>query len=238
MQLNLPGRYIITFLLLLLVMLELHEIVHIVVGRLICGCWGTRDFNVWNLCAGCDSNSVAWLATAAGPLFSFMLMWVGMFWLRAVHPGKRALGFSLIFANIPFGRITTVMMGGGDEMVVTRYFLKDHYSRTQMILLCSAIVLALGVPPIIMAYNAITNKRRWLYIAGFLTLPLLFLLLYVLTFLNSLLTRGFLSTPFIMGTPLFIMLHTAVAIILLVILRKNLVSLNAAAKWASMAVLN
>ncbi len=120
------------------------------------------------------------------------------------------------------------MMGGGDEMVVTKNFLAGQWGRTPMIILCSFIVIALGVPPIVKAYETLTNKRKGLYIAGFLTLPLLFLLLYVLTFLNGLLTKELLATPWVMGTPLFITLHTAAALILLLLLRKNLLSFNAA----------
>lgn len=226
MQLRLSFSYIITFLLLTIVMLELHEIVHITVGRLICGCWGHRDFNVWELCEGCgNAQSLSWLATLAGPLFSFSMMWIGMGLLNSVNLKKRALGFSLIFANIPFGRVSEAMKGAGDEMVVTRYLLKDDFSSTQMIVLCSIILLMFALPPIISAFNMITNKRRWLYLVLFLTLPLIFLLMYVLTGLNSLLNSGFLSAYWIMGTPLLITLHTLLAIVLLIVLFRNLFSI-------------
>ena len=226
MQLRLSFSYIITFLLLTIVMLELHEIVHITVGRLICGCWGHRDFNVWELCEGCgNAQSLSWLATLAGPLFSFSMMWIGMGLLNSVDLKKRALGFSLIFANIPFGRVSEAIKDAGDEMVVTRYLLKDDFSSTQMIVLCSIILLMFALPPIISAFNMITNKQRWLYLVLFLTLPLVFLLMYVLTGLNSLLNSGFLSAYWIMGTPLLITLHTLLAIVLLIVLFRNLFSI-------------
>ncbi|GAB4021719.1 hypothetical protein GCM10028808_67450 [Spirosoma migulaei] len=154
-------------------------------------------------------------------------MWLGMGWLKSTNPDRKALGFSLIFANIPFGRISTVMMGGGDEMVVTRQLLKQDFSRTQLILICSALVLLIVIPPVYKAWQVLTNRRAWLYLIGFLTLPLLFLLVYVLTGLNSLLTMGFLATPWIMGTPVFITLHTAIALAVLIFLRKNLLSVAA-----------
>ena len=229
MHIRLSFSYLFTFLLLLIVMLELHEAVHMVVGYLICGCWGPRDFNVWSLCAGCRENQpLWWLATLSGPLFSFALMWLGMFWLGSAKSDKVMLGFSLIFANIPFGRLTTVMLGGGDEMVVTRNLLKNDFTRTQMILLCSVLVMGIAVPPVVKAFRLLTNRQDWLYMAGFLTLPLLFLLIYVLTGLSSLLNTGFLATPWMMGTPLFITLHTTIALIGLLWLRKNLLSLNSA----------
>ncbi|WP_461116012.1 hypothetical protein [Spirosoma jeollabukense] len=212
---------------LLIVMLELHETVHIVVGRLICGCWGPRDFNVWSLCNGCSKNHPHWwLATLAGPLFSFALMWLGTYWINTKESGKMTMGFSLIFANIPFGRISTVMMGGGDEMVVTRHFLTGAYSRTQMILICSVLVLGVILPPVINAFRILTNRWAWLYLIGFLTFPLLFLLLYVLIGLNTVLSNGFLATSWLMGTPILITLHTGLALLALVWLRKSLFSIN------------
>ena len=223
MHLRLSLSTIITFLLLLIVMMEFHEMVHISVGRIICGCWGPRDFNVWSLCDTCrDTRPLWWLSTFSGPMFSFAMMWLGMFWLYSSDLKMKALGFSFIFSNIPFGRITTVMMGGGDEMMVIRNFMKDDFSRTSMIAICSALVLAITLPPIIKAYKSLTNKHAWIYIIAFLTLPLLFLLTYTLTGLNTLLKNGFLSTAWIMGTPLLITLHTLIAFVLLMLFRKNL----------------
>ena len=228
MTLRLTLRYLLAFILLLLVMMEMHEIVHISVGWMICGCWGPRDFNVWELCDACEkSETLGWIATMAGPLFSFALMWLGMFWLSSVNSKKVAVGFSLIFSNIPFGRITTVMMGGGDEMVVVRHFMAADFSRIQMICGGTLIVLALGVPPIVKAFRIIQNKRAWIYIVGFLTLPLLFLLVYTLIGLNTLLVSGFLASPWIMGTPVLITLHTSIALIFLITFRRNLYSLKA-----------
>lgn len=227
MHLKLSFRYIFTFLLLVLLMLELHEIVHIVTGRIICGAWGSRDFNVWGLCKDCEkAHPLSWIATLAGPLFSFAMMWLGMWFLNAGDANKKALGFALVFANIPFGRISQAMMGSGDEMVVARHLLKSNFSATQTVWVCSAILLFLGLPPVVKAYRFIRNKYPWLYLPGFLTLPLVFIMLYVLNALNSLLFKGFLATPWIMGTPLLITLHTFVVLVLLVFTRKNLLLIN------------
>ncbi|GAB4045777.1 hypothetical protein [Spirosoma litoris] len=223
MKLNFSFSYLLAFLLLVIVMLELHESVHIIVGRIICGCWGPRDFNVWSLCTGCaNSHPLWWVATLAGPLVSFGLMWWGMLWLDAKESTKSSLGFSLIFANIPFGRLSTVMLGGGDEMVVTRQLLKHHFTPTQQLFICSILVLGIVATPVFKAYRVITNPGAWLYIVGFLTLPLLFMLLYVLTGLNALLNAGFLATPWLMGTPVLITLHTGIALLSLLWLRKAL----------------
>jgi len=226
MRIKLSLSYIFTFLLLLIVMMEMHELVHISVGRIICECWGPRDFNVWSLCKACANKSMGWLATLAGPVFSFTVMWLGMFWLTSPDAKKKAVGFAFIFTNIPFGRITTMMMGGGDEMVVVRNFLGNSFSRTQMILLGSALVLIVALPPIIKAFQVLTNKKSWLYVVGFLTLPLAFLLLYTLMGLNTLLDKGFLAAPWIMGTPLLITIHTVIAFLLLLWQWKNIYRFN------------
>jgi len=226
MQIRMSVSYIIAFLLLTVIMLELHEIVHILVGRLICGCWGSRDFNVWSLCVECKLDNLSWLATLGGPVFSFAIMWLGMFWLSSPNSNIKAFGFSLIFANIPFGRISEVMKGAGDEMVVTRHLLKSHFSSTQMVLICSGIILALGLPPIIKAFNILTNKNSWLYIIGFLTVPILFILIYILIGMNSLLNTGFLSTIGIMGTPVLITFHTIVTMLIFLFLYKKIFLLN------------
>jgi hypothetical protein len=213
MRLNITPSFILAFLLLLLIMMELHELVHISVARLICGCWGSRDFNVWSLCEDCKSTQpLWWLATLAGPVFSYVMMWIGRAMLSSNDIQTKALGFSLVFTNIPFGRITTVMMGGGDEMLVLRYLMQSTLTRREAIILCSMIVLMIATPPIIRAGRAISNQKSWMHIAGFLTLPLFFLLIYLLTGLNGLLITGFLSQHWIMGTPLLITIHTGIAL--------------------------
>lgn len=223
MQLKISASYIITFLLLTIVMLELHETAHIVVGRIICGCWGSRDFNVWQLCEGCDKvHSLSWLATLAGPVFSFSIMWLGRHLLFSSSLKMKSLGFSIIFANIPFGRISEAIKGAGDEMVVTKHLPGNYFSRTTIIILCSAIILIIILPPLLKAFAVVTNRRRWLYIAGFLMLPLVFILLYVLIFLNGILTHGFLSEPWIAGTPLLITVHTFLAFVMLFLMRRKL----------------
>ncbi|MEO5943498.1 MAG: hypothetical protein ABIP30_03615 [Ferruginibacter sp.] len=227
MQLRISASYIMAFLLLTIIMLELHETAHIVVGRIICGCWGKRDFNVWELCEGCEkAHSLSWLATLAGPVFSFTMMWLGRYFICSDHLKNKSLGFSLIFANIPFGRISEAMKGAGDEMVVTRHLLGNDFSRIQMVLLCSAIILIIIAPPLVKAFGMLPKHRRWLSIAAFLTFPLVFILGYVLTFLNGILTHGFLSAPWIAGTPLLITVHTLVACIILFLMRHKLLVLE------------
>lgn len=53
MKLKLSWSYVLCFLVFMFLMYELYEIVYISIGRWICGDWGRRDFNVWDLCEGC-----------------------------------------------------------------------------------------------------------------------------------------------------------------------------------------
>ena len=223
MRIKLSVAFIVTFLLLQIVMLELLEMVHIITGYLICGCWGVLDFNSWQLCNECNVNHpLYWMATLAGPVFSIVIMWLRMILLSSINGNRRIMGFLLIFSSIPLGRISEAMQGAGDEMVVSRHLLQQDFSRTEMILITTILLFSLMVPPLIKAARLLTNKRPWLYLLGFLTLPLIFILLYILVGMSLVLNTGFLSTPWIMGTPLLITIHTLLAIFLLWLFRKNL----------------
>ena len=77
MKLKLTPKFVLTFLALTFVLHEAHEIVHTTVGRIICGCWGERDFNVWGLCDSCQTNPLRIYSTLAGPVFTFIIIWFG-----------------------------------------------------------------------------------------------------------------------------------------------------------------
>ncbi|MGE0770445.1 MAG: hypothetical protein AB7K37_01950 [Cyclobacteriaceae bacterium] len=224
MHLQLTTRNIIAFLLFAVLMGEAHEMAHFFVGKLVCSCWpAERDFNAWRLCESCETGPYGFWATAAGPVFSMTLAWIGMFLLRSWDDRRKSLGFVLIWANVPQARIMTVLMGGGDEMVVMRMLTKGTALAPHYKWLTVAIVLLMALPPIIAAFRAVENKGGWLINIGFMVLPLLVLGSYGFVFLNGLLQRGFLAEPWIMGTPLFITLHTAlVLVVLLAAFRRHL----------------
>ena len=124
MKLKLTFHYVLTFLALTFVMHEAHEIVHTSIGRIICGCWGQRDFNVWGLCDSCETNPYGILSTLAGPIFTFIMIWYGSSLLDK-NNNQKVFGFSLIFANMPFARIFNLMIGGGDEVVVVNSLINN-----------------------------------------------------------------------------------------------------------------
>ena len=61
---------------------------------------------------------------AAGPALSYFMMWLGA-WV--VWRGRRPLlGLALVVAYVPFLRLLTAVMGGGDEGVLMRLWSPMH----------------------------------------------------------------------------------------------------------------
>lgn len=144
-----------------------HEFTHHVAGWLVCGEAGRMSLNRFVLANSCTGP---WLvSTAAGPALSYLMMWIGA-WL--VWRGKQPLiGFALVVAYIPFLRILTAAMGGGDEGVLMRVVFPDAGRWPAL-----ALVLALALPPLIVCFRALSNTRRTaVFFAAFLVplIPLL-----------------------------------------------------------------
>lgn len=225
MQLKLTTKYIIAFLALTFVMHEAHEIVHTSIGRLICGCWGERDFNVWGLCEGCsEAKPYSIIATFAGPLFTFAMMWLGASYLGKHNTlREKALGFSLIFANLPFGRILTASFRSGDE-VYGLGTLMEHGDLAWVLGL--SIVLGLSSFPLYRAYQIIENKRRIGWFLLFFLAPLAIDLLLVLGLMNTLLSQGVLASYWVLGSPMLVTLWTVLVLIIFLIMRKGIYDLG------------
>lgn len=220
MKLHLSAKNIFAFFLFAMVMGEAHEISHFMVGKILCGCWpDSRDFNAWSLC---DCELGYW-ATAAGPVFSMTLAWIGMFLLNHSQSQKQSFGFALIWANVPQARLLTVLMGGGDETVVMRNLTAGTSFETYFHWIAYAVVVVMALPPIVASFRTVKNKYGWLYNVSFMVLPLVVLGAYGFVFLNGLLEKGFLKNVWIMGTPLFITVHTLFMLVLLIgLFRKQL----------------
>jgi hypothetical protein len=221
MQLRLSPKFALTFIALIFVMHEAHEIVHTAVGRLICGCWGIRDFNVWELCEGClDQHPMAILSTFAGPLFTFAMIWIGYALLASQRSNEqRALGFSLIFANMPIARIITAAMGGGDEAWGVNH-LTGNFELSRVIGLTA--ILLLSVPPMVRAFRSIANAKRIGWFLLFLLAPMFIDLLLVLGVMNTLLEQGILADYWILGSPMLVTLWTAAVTVVYSATRKNI----------------
>jgi hypothetical protein len=225
--LRITWKFLLAFFALTLISGELHEQVHINTGWFVCGGYGPRDFNTWKTAADCANPSWTFLATAVGPLFSYLVMWVGAgLLLKAESAGYKAIVFALVFAPLPFARIFTAAMGGGDERVVLSNFLKGTLDPVTIKILATLIVTAICLPPVLIAYRSIKNRFRLLYVIGFLVLPLLVLSVYVFMFLNGLLFSGVLSESPILGTPLLVIVHFLLMAVFLAFSHRWLFEIN------------
>jgi hypothetical protein len=215
------GRYLIFFSSLALFLHELHELAHTATGRLICGAWGDRDFNLWRLAAGCTS----YVPTAIGPLFSYAVMFAGVVLISSTR--YRLLGIALALAPNPFARIFTALMGGGDEMVLARVIAGS--GKTPLLrLLVIAVVAALTLPPIIAAWRGLrgtSHRVRWYSTLLLAPMVLTGVLYFVIG--NRLLRAGVLVEPRIGGDPLLIFITTVLTGVLAAATLKPATSLDA-----------
>ena len=215
LRFNFDARWGVAFVALLFVHNELHEIAHTAVGRLICGAWGPRNFNTWQ--TACYKTPEIVLAPIAGLVLSYGLLWVGYSLLGPDNtPVRQSLGFCLVFATMPWGRLSTVASGGGDEMVI----LEGVFPSTDPTVLLAAgvaIVALLVAPPLYRAFRALTGRRRWLVFAGVFFLPELLFSILVLDVANPLLQRGVLAGPGALGAPLFVNVWTGLWLLVLAV---------------------
>jgi hypothetical protein len=223
MKIKLTPAYIFTFLLLTFLLAELHEIAHTAIGRLICGCWGKRDFNEWSLCASCDSNPLGFISTMTGPIFTFAMAYWGASLLNKNNSiNKITFGFSLVFASASFGRLFNVWpFGGGDEFTVF-YNQVFHEQRTISLIAAFVLIAVIIFYPLRKAYFFIENKNRIWHFIAFLILPFVAVIAMILGVLNSVLASGFLKEDWILGSPKVVTLWTVLVLVLFFLTRKNL----------------
>ena len=202
MKLKLNSEYVLAFLLLTMICGLSHELVHHITGAIICGCWGFKTFNSFSLCPSCEGNPYSLIATAAGPLFTFALMWIGWYRLQKPDNKNKQLGFALIFANFPINRILFAIMGFNDEQFITITLFGDSKIAFWTTV---GIVLALSVPPLWMAYSSISNRFRLLWFLGFFVLPFIFVFIFAGLFLEEyvllearVLADTFLGVPYLL----------------------------------------
>jgi hypothetical protein len=222
MSFRISWQYLLAFFGLNMFLGELHEQAHITTGYFICGCYGERDFSVWSTCDNCAHSDWSFLATLAGPVYSFILMWLGGLWFsRSLNISRKALGFSILFANLPFARLFTAFMGGGDEKVVFQHLTGlAVFPKIAAILIVGLLV----IPPVVLVYRNLSNNFRGWIIAAFLVLPLVYGMLYHHMFLNYLLHKGIGTSITIMGTPDIIIIHTLVMLLIVLFSRKALIN--------------
>lgn len=203
MRIALTVKNSIALIALSFLMQETHELAHTSVGRLICGCWGGRDFNVWGLCRDCANHSPqTLLATFAGPAYSFAVIWLGYYLLTRASARAKSIGFALVVSSMPFSRVLTPILGGGDEVYGLTELGVDHSVAWAAALV---LVFALAIPPVLKIYTLIENRRKPLWITGLMLVPFLLVGAIVFGVLQALvLKNGILDDYWIMGSPIIV----------------------------------
>ena len=210
MTLKIPSRPvpIAIFLLLAFLCYQAHQLTRHLVGAALCGGFGTMTFTVTIMQEPCSFPT---LVTLAGPVLTYGLAWFGMFLLRS--PKYRLFAYALIFASFSHLRFIQTLTGRGDELILA----KQWFGITNR-LIVAAVVFLIGLPPIIVAFRVIANKRRVLIfiVSWLLPLPLLFVLLFGNQFLfgaNGDQIHGVLF----LGIPLIVFMTDLIASILLIV---------------------
>lgn len=224
MAIKLKWQNILAFLLLVLLVQETQQLIRMSVVHLFAHDYGKRDFLVFFAPdSSIDSTWGVVAATAAVSVLTWFLVWMG-----AAFKGFRSLklkgvGFALILANLPLGRFVDFMLGRGDESRILMELFGYDYSHTGVLVRCGAVLLPILGIPVFIAFRRVSNPYTWLYVLGFLGLPIAFVQLYLGGLLNRLLLQiGLLDKVWVMGTPLLIAVHTGIVLVLLVIFRKGL----------------
>jgi hypothetical protein len=206
-------RWLAAFCILILAVHEAHELAHTVTGRLMCGEWATRDFNEWSLSAGCTTPA----PTAAGPLFSYLVIAIGVILARRGDWNARWTGLALIFAANPLARIITVGMRGGDELVVARALGGVQTISPMVYWMTMALVTLICGAGIVAGWRAMRGVRwRAATFAAILLLPMVLTGTLLFVLFNGLLRDGFLAQPIVAGSPVFITIVTGIVVILLI----------------------
>jgi len=188
---------------------QLHEIVHLVNVCSICGVPGKQtDFNLWIVDDRCESNPRIWMATLFGPVFSYLVMWLGFFLLLKNNKNWWPAGFVMVLGNLPFARIFTAAMGRGDETTVLKALLLPGSDLLLIKIVGFLAVFALSFPPLYLCFKRLQGKSRFYIITGFCVLPLIIMLLYEFKLLGLVLNAGFLADRHWLGIPDLILLHT------------------------------
>lgn len=164
---KITWKYCLAFYFLAMLYSSLHELVHHFVGFVVCGAWGYKTFNYFR--TACEASPITYLATYAGPVFSFLMMWVGAYMLRKNNTSAytKQFAFALIFAQMPLQR-----------MVMCFFKMNDEYYASSQLFGHSAfvywgVILSIWLccmPPLITAYKTIANKYRitWFLFYAFL----------------------------------------------------------------------
>ncbi|GGI57992.1 hypothetical protein [Winogradskyella haliclonae] len=165
-KLKITWRYCLAFYCIIMLYVSLHELIHHLAGYLICGDWGIKTFNYFE--TACDNDKKSLAATYIGPIFTFMMMYFGMYLLKKRNSEyKKHLGFAIIFAQLPFQRMISPFFRMNDEF----YASSKLFGNTNIVYWSVIILIWLiCLPPLIKAFQAIGNRNKILWFLFYLIL--------------------------------------------------------------------
>lgn len=165
LTLKITFRYCLALYCITMLYSSLHELIHHFSGYLICGKWGYKSFNYFS--TACEGAQKSWYATYTGPIFNYIMMYIGAAMLKGDSNYKKHLGFALIFAQLPLQRMVTPFFRKNDEFIATISLYGDTQLNYWLVII---VIWAICIPPLIKAFLAIQNRRRWLWFLFYLTL--------------------------------------------------------------------
>jgi hypothetical protein len=177
MKLKLTPIYILSFLCLTFFIMELHEWLHALIAALVSGSWGPRGFDRWDIGGALSvSNGQRALATLAGPLVNFVVIWIG--WIKMGNRDSLAdqsLGCNLVLAAQPMGLLIAAFSGGGDTTIGLK-LLFSHYDGIYhhlFAILGLLIILVVCIPALIKVFVLLPSwGAKFFYFPIFLLAPM------------------------------------------------------------------
>ena len=230
MKIKFSVTYLLSFSVLVFLVQELQDWMHVMVGEWICGCWGTKSFNAWTMCEHSEvSGNILAFVWLAGPLLIYILTWISWNILESKKTtASRLIAFSLLFSTLPLGRILRAIGGTADETHAMReIFQKPDGSNHGFVVAAGLIiVLALTIPPLIKAFTIVGSfKECLLMISFFLFFPVITDYLFVSVGMNGLLNADVMRDESLPGTPFLVLIWGIICLLVFLVTYSNLRSL-------------
>jgi len=227
MRIKFTAVFLLGFIALIFFIHECHDWAHFISGRLICGCWGTKNFDNWTLSKDCNVSSRAQvLVWFAGPAVTYLIIWLswGMM-AKKKSSTVQSLGFSLLFAANPLVRILAAAAGGSDETFGLRQlFQHPDKSNSHAVALTGLIlIIVLTAAPLLRAFMLLRGWKEKILFVLFLVLPM-YIDKWAYIGLNKLAATGFLSDESFPGVPILVLAWTILLMVVLLSTYKSIMS--------------
>ncbi|HEY4335114.1 MAG TPA: hypothetical protein VGM89_04435 [Puia sp.] len=177
MKLKLTPLYLFSFLCLNLFVMEMHDWLHASVAALVSGSWGPRGFDRWQMAGNASiSNGQRALATLAGPLVNYLVIWIG--WIKMANRDSLAdqsLGCNLVLAALPVAMLMAAFTGGGDltnglKLLFSHYDGMYHHLFATIGLLITLVICLL---PLVRVFTLLPSwGSKFFYFPIFLFVPI------------------------------------------------------------------